>query len=364
MTTLPNMSIVLPTLDGDIGAWDDKLNAALSLIDPHDHTAGKGVQVPTAGINIDADLGFGSWHITALGALAFNAVAALASGSKSLFVSSADNELYWRTNGGTNVKLTDGNSINTSLVGGILGDYTSVGAELSYDDANDVYTFKQEGSNPWARIASGPVRIYEYNTTETVYVELAVAAALASSYTITLPAALPGAAAIMQISAAGVVSFSNTTTEDIVAADFRFTGDQTLMFSGGAYEDVAGSHTKYNSAAGAHIGWTLANTADKLSLPLPVREGDVITGFTTYFDKGASTDTVHARLWATRMFGTVIETAQTADATQSGTGLQTASSGAVTVTVTAGWQYYMVVYTSFVGGSDVLLGTSINITRP
>lgn len=205
------MLIDLPTLGADNGAWDDKLNAGLTKVDAHDHTTNKGTRVPSAGININADLAFGGYGPTGLGKAAFNAVAALASGTKTLFVSSADNELYWRTNGGTNVKLTSGTSLNITLVGGIVGDYSSVGAEVAYDDANDRYTFKQQGSpKPWARIASGPVRIYEFNTTETVYVELAVAAALAASYTLTLPAALPGSTVLCQVSSAGVVSFSNT----------------------------------------------------------------------------------------------------------------------------------------------------------
>lgn len=216
MATLPNMNIILPTLRQDSGQWDNKLNAALTLVDAHDHTSGKGPRVPTAGININADLAFGGFGPTGLGKAAFNAVTPLAAGSKTLFVSSSDNELYWRSNGGTNVKLTSGSTVNISLVGGIAGDYSSVGAEVAYDDANNRYTFKQQGSpKPWARIASGPVRIYEFNTTDTVYVELAVDAALAASYTLTLPAALPGSTLLCQVSSAGVVSFSNTIATGI-----------------------------------------------------------------------------------------------------------------------------------------------------
>ena len=38
MPTLPNMSLITPTLGGDTGEWDDKINAALALIDAHDHS--------------------------------------------------------------------------------------------------------------------------------------------------------------------------------------------------------------------------------------------------------------------------------------------------------------------------------------
>lgn len=226
MPTLPNMGLVTPVQGGDSGAWDDKINAAFALVDAHDHTPGKGVRIVSAAINIDANLGFGGYAITAAGQVAFTAVAALAAGSKIIFVSSADNELYWRTNAGVNVKLTDGASINTTLVGGIVGDYSTVGAEVAFDDANKRYTFKDQSSptKKWARIAAGPVRIYEYNTTESVYVEHAVAAALSASYTVTWPAALPASTKLVQISSTGVVTFANTS--------FTMEADQNITLSG------------------------------------------------------------------------------------------------------------------------------------
>ncbi len=226
MTTLPNMGIDLPTPGGDSGSWDDKINAAFGLIDTHNHASGAGVAVPTAGININADLSFGGYGATALGRASFSAVAALASGSKTLFVSNADNELYWRTNAGANVKLTNGTSINTTLVGGIVGDYSSVGAAVAYDDANKRYTLKTQTAT-WARLATGPVRIFEYNTTDSVYVEHAVAAALAASYTVTWPAALPGSTQLVQITSAGIVSYSNTIAENVTLA-----AGKTITLSG------------------------------------------------------------------------------------------------------------------------------------
>lgn len=226
MPTLPNIGLITPVQGADRGTWDDKINAAFALVDAHDHTSGKGVQIVSAAININADLGWGGFGITALGKISFSAIAAPSGGSKNLFVSSADNELYWRTNAGVNVKLTNGASINTTLVGGIVGDYSTVGAEVAFVDADQVYTFKDQSSptKKWARIASGPVRIYENDTTESVYVEHAVAAALAAPYTVTWPAALPASTKLMQISSTGVVTFANTTV--------TMEADQNIVLSG------------------------------------------------------------------------------------------------------------------------------------
>lgn len=213
MTTTPNMSLELATNGADIGTWGTKLNVALPIIDSHNHTTGQGVKVPAAGLNIDGDVQWNDHGISEIGRLDFTAVAALSTGSKSIFVSSADNELYWRTSGGTNVKLTSGTALNVAaFVGGIGGDYSASDARAAYDDATGAYTFKRgsANSNSWARLRAGDLRIYEYNTTESVYTAIKAAAALAASYDITLPAALPAAQVLQQIDASGQTVYSNT----------------------------------------------------------------------------------------------------------------------------------------------------------
>lgn len=288
MPTLPNMGLITPTLGGDSGTWDDKINACFALIDAHDHTSGKGVPVPVAGLDIDADLPMANNAVTGIASLAFNAVTALASGSKRLFVSSADNELYWRTNAGTNVKLTDGTSINTTLVGGIVGDYSSVGAELAYDDANKRYTFKDEGGD-WSRIAAGPVRIYEFGTAESLYVEHAVAAGLAASYTITWPASPPPDAnyVAMQTNLAGDVVFSNTFDA------IRITGVRTLPLAPAAFRQTGSSHV-FNGTY-----WALGNdSSDTLYASIPLDVGMRIKSVKVFIDKNSdNTNTVTVELW-------------------------------------------------------------------
>lgn len=222
MTTLPNMGLELPDVGQDVDTWGGIMNANLSLEDAHDHTSGKGVPIRTDALDIDADLSVGGFALLDVGSIDFAPIAALAAGALRIFVSSSDNELYWRTSGGTNVKLTSGTSINTTLVGGIVGDYTSVSAEVAFDDAGQRYTFKRQGSpKPWARLASGDLRLFEHNTTETVFVGLACPAALAVSHTITLPTAAPASQALVQMDASGVLSASNTI---LANADITLSG--------------------------------------------------------------------------------------------------------------------------------------------
>lgn len=62
----PNMNLTLPFIGGDFNNWGSELNGDLSAIDLHDHTTGKGVKVPTAGLNINADLSFNGFSAISL----------------------------------------------------------------------------------------------------------------------------------------------------------------------------------------------------------------------------------------------------------------------------------------------------------
>src|SRR4051812_37040389 len=205
MTTYPNLSLELPAR-GPTGSghWSDVLDGNFQRIDSHDHQPGKGLRIRSLALNIDGDVSFGSsWAVAALNRASFSAVAP-PTVNRSVFVSDGTggltaNELYWRSNAGAQVKLTSGSTLNVAaFVGGIGGDYQEVAAVEAYDDAAKRYTFKEgtAESNGWAKLQAGTLRLSEFNTTETVFVEQACPAALASSYTMTWPTALPGSQAL------------------------------------------------------------------------------------------------------------------------------------------------------------------------
>lgn len=212
------MLLVLPTEGDDDDLWDGLLNTALGgPLDGHDHTTNKGKQIPSAGINIDAALDFHNQQATNVGGVAFvNLGAALTSGSDVVFVDG--HNLKFRNGAGVNVRITNGNALDVTTVGAIAGDYTTVGAELAYVDASDAYTHKQQvggGVRQYGKIASADLQLFEYKAhpaagVPTNYVGLRSPAALPGTYTLTFPSALPGSTLIQQVSAAGVMSWSNT----------------------------------------------------------------------------------------------------------------------------------------------------------
>lgn len=311
MPTLPNMTIVTPTLGGDSGTWDDKINAALELIDEHDHTPGKGVAVPVAGLDIDDNLPMGGFGLDDLGKISFATIATPSTGSLNIFVDANDNELYWRSAGGVNVQLTNGASINMTLVGGIVGDYSTVGAEVAYDDSDDRYTFKQQ-TGKWARIAAGPIRLYEYDTTDSVYLEMAIDGTLAASYTVIWPAAAPASAAQMRINPSG-------------AMEYTLLAGQKKPLTAFSFVQVGTTHT----LDGIDSKWTLGNSAtDVLHAGLDLDVGDVITSVAFRVNKASdATNTLSVRLT------TYTASTGVAAATTLGT-LSTNAPGASTITIT------------------------------
>lgn len=354
--TLPNTGITLPALGSDSGTWDDENNACWQDYDAHDHTAGNGARIPTAGININADLSFGGFAGVHLGQISFDQIATLVTGATSLFVDAADHELYWRTAGGANVKLTAGASINTSLVGGILGDYTAVGAKFSYDDANKRYTAQDESSD-WARIASADLQIYQQGTAESVFVGLSAPTALAASYNLMLPLVLPSAAVPLVSDASGNLSFTSTFGQTIDAPDFKNTTPVAVTIAA-ALADPNGN-VRVPGAGGATKAWQFSGSDVTFSAAIPADA--TITGYAVNFVKTSNASVqLAARLYTVAANGT--ETSQGVGSTTNAN-----NPGAVTITellsvpLSAVKGFYL--GTNGASGSDIVLSVVIDYTR-
>lgn len=260
-TTTAEMGLSKPTLGGDSGTWDDQLSASLDLIDTHTHVAGQGVAIPSGGLDLTTDVTLnGTAALTNVKAVSFTGQASY-SVAKSLFVDSDDNELYWRSNAGVDVQLTDGAQLNLNFVGGIEGDYAATTASLYYEDAGKRYKMLQNGPSPdhWASVDCGDLKLYEKASAITNAVTLKSPSSLAASYTITWPAAVPAARQPVWATSAGVLTFGH--------------GDQVLNLSSAAIVwDIGwGRNPGSGFIASTDIG--IANTAE---LAVPLTEGDRI----------------------------------------------------------------------------------------
>lgn len=205
------MGLTLPTPGDTTDVWGDTLNTALGLIDQHDHTTGKGVPIPAAALSIDGDVSWGIHAITAMSALGFTEITASAATaySDALYVNSSDHNLYFRNSSGAAVQITSGDTINVSIVGGIGGDYSTVGALLSYDDATRRYLLQQEGSpRPWAGLATGDIDLYQKAASIANKITIKSPSSLAASYTLQLPTALPASTTYLTVNSSGFASLS------------------------------------------------------------------------------------------------------------------------------------------------------------
>lgn len=119
-----NMALTLPTVGVTAGpTYASLLNTAVETIDAHDHTTGKGVQVPTAGININANLEFNSYAAVEVSFIGLEAQGSAPSTNKSVYVN-ASNDLYYKNSSGTSVQITNGSSL--AAVGTGVITYSSI----------------------------------------------------------------------------------------------------------------------------------------------------------------------------------------------------------------------------------------------
>lgn len=359
MTTLPQMGLTLPTRGaGGAGQWGDTDDANWQKVDPHDHSPGKGTLVPTAGIGINADLSFSSLYApTNLHRVQFSAIAGGAlSGSqnKSLFVSDGTgglsaNELYWRTSSGTNVKVTAGSALNVSaFTGGIGGDYTAVSASVQYDDANRRYTFKQGGGTDWARLVSGGLRLIEFGTSETVYVEQLCPAALAASYSITWPTALPGSTSFVKIDNTGQVSFAAPSVSTV----YQHSSAMALL------GDVTASKIANGSSLGPEVA--LSTSVNEHVLPLAIPIGTV-TAFDVKLNKSSAAGTITAKLFEANFISAPTQIGSTQSNSASNPGNITLGQSGLSTAMTAGRQYYIVLKGGGTTG-DIAMTYSATVT--
>lgn len=201
MSTTAEMNLTLPTVDGTTGPeWAEQTNANWELVDSHDHTSGHGVQIPVAGLDIDADLDFNSNDAIGLRSVRLeDATAALAAATDLSCLYQVDGDLYWNNGDGTAVQVTNGGSVSGSS--GTISGLPSGTASAAF--ATSTFAFRQ-ATNQAAIMDVGPVRIRDTAALAN-YIGIISPSSLASSYDITLPGALPVSTKFLRISSTGVV---------------------------------------------------------------------------------------------------------------------------------------------------------------
>lgn len=266
--TTPLMNLVLPTVGSEPGPdWASDLNSAFEAVDAHDHTSGNGSQIPSAGLNINSDLGFNGYNATLLRSVRLSSQAAsLATANDKNCLSVVSGDLYYNNGSGTAIQLTSGSGLNAASIGGIGGDYGTSSASVSYSDTTKVFSFTQS-SGVTAKIGCGDLAIYE-NVSSANPITIKSPSSLASSYTLTLPPSLPGTGSgFLRVSSAGVMGA-------LVEAD-----GSTLEVSGSTFRVKASGVTSNELASNAV-------TPVKVNAPITsanINSGSIFSGSSTSF---------------------------------------------------------------------------------
>lgn len=369
----PYMGFAYPVDHDSNDVWGALINTALGTIGAHDHSAGKGKQVPTGGIGINADLTFASFAATNLKAVDFAAIAASAvtGYAGALFMSDGTgglsaNELYWRTTSGSNVKVTNGATLNVGVfTGGIVGDYAGVAAVAAYDDAGKRYTWKESAadSNGWARMAHGEMRLLPTGGVGAFYVGQAAPGALAGNYTLTWPLVLPAAAQTVSIDNTGAIALGAAQS---LAVNNSFTLSGTGDVKHGTRTaSITFSSFVSNNGTADYTNSKLNFTAGPYSVAVPLRTTKRISAIRVTISDSVTGPTKLLVDFFSKTGGGGIGAVIASSVASAGDGsLQTLSITGLATTITAGTYYWIQVRATTGGAACAVWYAEIDYDRP
>lgn len=220
-----NMSLPVPVVGQDPGPdYAGNVNSSLTLIDAHDHSSGKGVQVTPAGLNINADLPVNGNNFTLTRSVRFQ-------GQSAVFSAAADigclyevlGELYYRDGSSNNVKITNNGNV-AGAAGSIAGLVSP--ASANYVSAQSVFVWQSAASTP-ANMDAGSY-IFRNITANSKGITLSAPSALATNYSLVLPA-IPGVQSFMTLDASGNMAAPWTVDNSTTA----ISANHIIVKSGG-----------------------------------------------------------------------------------------------------------------------------------
>ena len=284
------MGLTQPTVSVTAGPdYAEEINDDLDILDAHTHAPGFGAQITPTGININADLAFGSNSATGLLSTGYNNQAGLLSTSLHNRLYFSGGELYANDNAGNQVKITLSGNVNVGSVGAITG-MGGTTATVSYSNATKVFTFAQD-SNFAAHLSTGKLVVHEGAAAAENAVSIKSPASLASSYDFILPTAYPASTLPVSMSTAGQLSTATITTAQIT--DAAVTPVKMGVASSTASSAGSTSYTTVGAWA-AVSGLTLSITTYGRPVLVQLQEGadtnaTTLEGYVRVSNSGANT---------------------------------------------------------------------------
>lgn len=206
-TNTPNMNLLVPTIGTDSGlVWEQSVNANSNNLDAHNHTSGRGSQIPSAGLNIDTSLDMNNQLLINTQATVYSAVNSL---SNTLATYVIGSDLYFNDGSSNVVRLTVGGAVNATSSG-----ITSGTASAAF--VGSVLVVNADTNKP-ADVQCGSVLLGN-NVTSSNYCTLAPPAAMAASFGLTLPS-IPASTSFITLDASGNMLGSIATSLGITGSN-------------------------------------------------------------------------------------------------------------------------------------------------
>lgn len=183
------MNLLVPVVQVTPGpAWAQDINDSLAIIDAHDHTAGSGVLVPTAGLNINADLPINGFNLISIRTMRLQSQVSSPSNPSDLQIlySKSDGNLYYKDINSNEIQITSAGALGT-VTGTITG--LVAPASANYSTITKTLTVLEDTNRP-AKLSVSDISISEFTNPAANPVTLKVAS-VSSPYSITFMSQLP-----------------------------------------------------------------------------------------------------------------------------------------------------------------------------
>lgn len=221
-TTSPNMLLPIPGVSLTDGPqWASDLDACLTLVDQHNHSADSGVQITPNGLNINSDLTITNNNLTFVRSLRLSPQGTPLNGVADLgCVYESGVDLWYNDGSGNQIQITQGGGIAGSP--GSISNLTSP-ASASYVALSGAFVW-QQAANTSADMDFGSA-IMRNDTANSKALTLAPPAAMGADYGLVLPS-IPASTAPLFLDTGG-----NITAQVAYASSFVPTGS-SLRFWG------------------------------------------------------------------------------------------------------------------------------------
>lgn len=290
--TSPNMLLPIPSvLVTTDPLWAEYINDSLELIDAHDHSPGKGVQITPAGLNINADLPFNENDATELRTVRFADQASTPAGLEDEGIIYMKNgEFCYKDLDGNEVQLTLNGTINVSAGVGVISGLVTP-ASASYSTINGTFSWLKDTSKPAKMIVSDLI-IYEFDDATAFPVTIRTDN-VAAAYSMILPTVIPVAGeadGVLTIAYDGTMSATNRIALD--------RAPSAILFNSNSSTPVAAQHAIYSNVS---TGDSYNNTTPNAAI-CEIRLSGVPANSTIQLDlSGDPTNTAESFYYFTRI---------------------------------------------------------------